>query len=178
MVVIVVSGVPGAGSSTVARLVADKLDLEFFSAGDYFKKLSKKHSEGEERTMKFWQTEEGHSQELHEHIDSLTKRAADKGNVVIDAKIGIRILKERADLSVWLKASMVVRAKRHAKRGKVDSKNSLFYIEKRTRLERKHWREIYGFDYFDQEKEADLVIDSSSKSPEKIVEEIVDKLEK
>ena len=38
--IITISGLPGSGKSTVARLLADKLRLKHYSTGDYMRKMA------------------------------------------------------------------------------------------------------------------------------------------
>ena len=46
-------------------------------------------------------------------------------------------------------------------------------IKRREEIERKEWKRIYDFDYFDSKNLADLVIDSSEDSVDEIVEQIL-----
>ncbi len=169
--VICISGQPSCGTSTVAKIVAEKLGLDYFSPGQYFKK----HSAGKETesAVAVWKTEKGSSRSFHNDIDRLQLEIAEKGNVVFDGKLSIRMLKN-SNLKVWLKADIEKRAERVAKRDSMDIGAALEKLKEKEVLERKNWKKIYGFDYFEQEKEADLVIDvteiSAAEAAEKILE--------
>ncbi len=177
MVVIVISGQPGCGSSTTAKLLARKLKLKHFSVGDYNKSHASAKAKETDKSITFWKTRKGSSKKFHVDSDELAKRYAGKGNIVIDGKLTVRMLKGLYDLSVWLKAPRSVRAKRYAKRDNTSIREASQKLTEKEKLERSNWLRIYGFDYFDQEKEADLVVDTSNKKPEKIVEIIIKRLE-
>lgn len=172
MVVIVISGQPGCGSSTAAKLLAKKLGLKHFSVGDY----NKSHKEGKEadNAIEMWKMRG--LKKFHLDSDELARSWARKGNIVIDGKLQIRLARGCYDLSVWLKAGKKIRAGRYAERDKITMKDAGEKLGKKEKLEKENWMKIYGFNYFDQEKEADLVIDTGNKKPEEIVDIILKKL--
>lgn len=173
MVVIVISGMPGCGSSTTAKLLAEKLNIAHYSVGDYNKSQTTIGSETQ-KSITMWTSLKGKLlRKFHVNSDKIARQVAKGGNVVIDGKIAIRMIKGKYDLSVWLKADEDVRTKRYSKRDSASVEESGEELRRKERLERKNFRRIYGFDYFDQEKEADLVIDTGDKSPDQIVDEII-----
>ncbi|MBI2580164.1 MAG: cytidylate kinase family protein [Candidatus Aenigmarchaeota archaeon] len=179
MAVIVVSGMPGAGSSTVASLLAKRLNLRHFSAGDFFKKKAVESGvkEGEtRRATEFLLTERGSRKDFHVDIDDLQRELAKAGNIVIDGKLSIRLLSGLYDVSVWLKAPDDVRARRISGRDGIPEKEALKAVKERDRIERQSFLRIYGFDTFSQENEAGIVVDTSDMTPEEIVNLIVKKM--
>ncbi len=181
MVVVALSGLPGTGSSTAGKLLAKKLGLKYFSLGAYNKSHAEKFSgrkvsKETERSVAVWKTREGSSASFHMSSDDISKRKAKEGNIVIDAKLAIRMLKGVYDFSVWIKAPIKVRARRVAERDNSNPKEAEKILKEKLDLEVKSWKRIYGFNYLDQEREADLVIDTSNKTPEQIVEIIISKL--
>lgn len=179
MVVVALSGQPGCGSTTVSRLLAQVLGIEFFSVGNYTKKIALNISgepEETQRTVEFWQSEKGKNAEFHHESDMMQKGRAAKGNVVIDSKLAIHMLRGFANISVWLKAPLGRRAERVAKRDSISVKEAEAILKEKEKLERDNWERIYGFDYFSQEKEADIVIDVGEKRPDQIAGMIVDEL--
>ena len=171
MVVIVVSGMPVCGSSTAAKKLAKKLKLKYFSVGKEFKK----HMKGKEthRAIKMFNTKKGTSRSFHEELDDKQRKLAEKGNIVIDSKLGIHMLKDVADYKIWLKANKTEIAKRVASREEISFKEAQKLMEERTKIERRRFKKIYGFDTFSQEKLADLVVDTSRRTPEQTINYIL-----
>ncbi len=183
MVVIAISGQPGCGSTTVGKLLAERLGTDFFSLGKWNKeqlKIIKGEETGNEtkNSIEMWKNKRGSSEEFHNMSDIKQKEIAAKGNVVIDAKLGIHMLRGFADFSVWLKAVENVRAERYAKRDGTGIKEAGKSLKEKENLERENWKKIYGFDYFGQEEEADLAIDVGNKTPEQITGLIMKEMKK
>ncbi|MBR9679160.1 MAG: AAA family ATPase [Nanoarchaeota archaeon] len=201
MTVISISEKPGAGSSTTAKLLAKKLGIKHFSPGRVFKDIGlgivKKQyyypllkelceekkleipllsaTNDSNAVTSFWKTPLGKSKELHNILDELSNNLARKDNIVIDGKLAVKLVK-KSDLRVWLEASLQIRAKRTSKRDSINQQTAEKLILEREEKERKEWQKIYGFDYFNQKEEADLIINTSKISPEQIVEKIISTL--
>lgn len=169
--VIALSSPPGSGGSTVGKVLARRLKLEYFSPGFYYRKIMKQKRI--EKEPEFWKNKFGSSKELHEHIDQAQLEEARKGDIVVEGTLSIHFLKDLASHKVWLDVPLEVRAQRTAKRDKIPYQRALEEVEERQTMERKGWKKIYGFDYFDQKKEADLVVDASSLTVNQVVNKIM-----
>ncbi len=174
MVIIAVSGMPGAGSSTNSKLLAKKLNLSHFSAGDYYKKNASYLGEKETKTA----TEALKKKGVDISIEKIQDDMAKKGNVVIEAKIAVHYLKGKNDFSIWLKASDRVRAERIMGRDDLKEKEAVKIINERDKIEREKFKKTYGFDTFDQEKEADFIVDTENKIPEQITDIIIKEMKR
>jgi len=198
---IVISGLPGSGNSTVARLLAKKLSWKYFSPGQLFKDISRgcereqyyfndfekicksknleipefKENNISNAVLNLWSTNFGKNPDFHKSIEELQVKLAEKGKIVIDGKLSLRTINQSKN-KIWLKSSLDSRAKRIAKRDGLNLENSKILIEKRQEKERAEWKKIYGFDYFEQEKEANMVIDSSNIFPNQVVDKILNLL--
>jgi CMP/dCMP kinase len=200
--VIAISGQPGAGSTTVGKLLAEKLELKYFSPGQLFKDISKgritqkhyhplfekiceqknleipqidKSEKDSSAAINVWNSSIGENQSFHSVIDELQLKLAEKGNIVIDGKLSLRMIKS-ANLKIWFKASLEARVKRTSQREKLELEEAKKIVLKKEEKERRGWNKIYGFDYWEQENDADLVIDTSDLKPEEIVDKIISKL--
>ncbi|MEW6095754.1 MAG: (d)CMP kinase [bacterium] len=172
MPVIAITGLPGSGSSTIARLLAEKLKVKYFSPGEYFKSHSiAKHQT--KQVLSVWLSKEGTKKRFHEDIDKMQVKLAKKGNVVICGKLSIYMLKDIADYKIWIKCAADERAKRTAERDGISFEEAKKSILEREKIEAKEWRKDYGIDYREQERMADIVIDTSNMSKEKTIEKLM-----
>ncbi|PIN99858.1 hypothetical protein COT72_04705 [archaeon CG10_big_fil_rev_8_21_14_0_10_43_11] len=193
MGVIVVSGKPGAGSSTLAKSLAELLGYTYVSPGQIFKGLGngslqtseyypvfarvaslhgfnipkkKKNGASEaDAVHDVWESGLGQSPLLHTIIDQTQEYLAKQGNAVFDGKLSIRMLGQYAKMSVWLDASDETRIYRTVKRDGVSVEKAQDIIFGREKKERETWKRQYGFDYFDLAKEANVYIKTDTLLP-------------
>ena len=173
-IVVVISGPPGSGSSTVGKRLARRMGLKFFSVGTYYKKFSNEKNQSK-AAFELWKTKFGSSEKLHNYMDKvLQKDMARKGNIVIDAKLGIHFLKNYSKFKIWLDVPLKIRGERAAKRDKAPVEQSLKQILDREEIQKREWQRMYGFDYLNQKYGADLVVDSSKMTVTQTVNKIFD----
>ncbi len=175
MVVIAITGMPGAGSSTIAKLLAKKLKLKYFSPGEYFKSHSKKKTQTDQ-ALSYWNTKEGSSKKLHNYIEDLQREMAKKGNIVICGKLSIFALKNIPSIKIWLECSLEERGKRTIKRDKINLTEAIKKITERERMEDKEWKKIYGVNRKNQQKLADFIIDTTKLNKEQTIELILKRI--
>ena len=183
--VIVISGMSGCGSTTAGKLLGDRLGIEFFSVGTYFKELAREKTKGkitwQSPTMisaNYLSTKEGSEKNLHNDIDAMQIEKAKKGNIIIESKLGVYMLRQVADFKVWLRAPLKTRALRVSQRDNISIEDAFETLKRKEIVERKSFKNIYGFDFFELENKADLVINTGNKKPEEIVKIIISSLKK
>ncbi len=163
--VIVVSGSPGSGKSTIARALARRLGLRYLYTGELFRELAA--SMGLSIVELSRMAESDPSIDLK--IDRRTIEEALRGGLVIDSHLAGWVLAGIADFSVYLKAPLAVRASRIASRESGDPKTAALETIAREESQWRRFRSLYGVDSSDLSV-FDLVVETSHYTPEEVVD--------
>jgi cytidylate kinase len=169
-VLITISGLPGSGKTTVARLVARALQLEHVYAGDIFRRQAAARGLSLEEFARRAETD--HT--IDRALDAQMRERARQGNAVLEGRLAAFMADEAgvAALRVFLDASEEVRAARIAGREGGDATERLPQMRTREASDARRYREIYGFDYHDPSR-YDLVLGTDGRAPEELAAEIV-----
>ena len=169
---ITISGLPGSGTTTVAKLVCKMLNLKLISAGEIFRQMAAQRGMTLEEFGKFAEQ----NPEIDTLIDKTQKELAEKeDNVVVEGRLSGWMVKD-ADLKIWLFADSEVRYERIAER----EKKSITIVRQETRareeIEKRRYKKFYGIN-IDDWTIYDLIINSGRFTAEKIAEIIVKAVE-
>ena len=150
-VVICISGMTGSGKSTVAKKLAAKYGIGYFSGGNALKILAQE--EGYDSDVRgWWETAEGLNflkqrmadPVFDKKIDEKLLELAAEGNIVLDSWTMPWLLKE--GFKVWLEASPQVRAKRVVTRDSISDEEALKALTEKDERTRQIYKSLYGFD--------------------------------
>ncbi len=162
--IVTVSGPIGSGKTTVARAIASRFKLCHISAGEVFRALAKERGMTLAEFSKY--AEEHH--EVDRLVDERQVELAKRGNAVVDGRLTAWLLPE-AEIKIWLKAPLEVRAERVAKREGISYEQALKETKLREKSEAKRYREIYGIDLHDLSP-YDIVLNTSLYEAEDVIE--------
>lgn len=160
--VITVSGPPGTGKSTIARGIAEALNLRYVSAGDLFRKLASERGVNLSDFCVIAETDPS----IDRIIDGRTEEEARKGEVVIDSQLAAWILGRIADIKILLTAPAEVRFRRIAQRDGIPFELARDQTSERELNHRKRYRKYYGIN-LDDTSIYDITLDTSLHSLEK-----------
>lgn len=167
---ITISGLPGSGKTTVARLVAAQLGLEHVYAGDIFRRQAEEHGLSLGEYLRRAEADPS----IDRDLDARMCERAARGHAVLEGRLA-GFMADQATvpaLKVFLEASEGVRATRIAGREGGATEARLAEIQAREASDRRRYRDLYGFDYHDRSR-YDLVTSTDGKTPETLAEEIV-----
>jgi predicted cytidylate kinase len=173
--IITISGPPGSGKTTAAKLLSQKLDLNLVIIGEIFRDFAKERGLTLAELGKI--AEEDHN--IDTELDNRVLEIAGKGNIILEGRLaGLFLEKHGVDaFRIWIDAPLTIRAERIAGRENKDPEMVRGEIEVREACERDRYKDIYGFDMGDKSI-YDLVLDSSEMAPEEIIERILKALER
>jgi cytidylate kinase len=169
-VLITLSGLPGSGTSTVARLVAARLGLAHVDGGTIFRALAAERGVSLAAFAELAERDHSIDQALD---DRLTRHALD-GDVLLESRLA-GWLSARAGapgLRVWIACDEVERARRVGDRDDHDAEAALATNRVRESSERARYQAYYGIDLTDLSV-YDMVLDSTERGPELLVDDIV-----
>lgn len=168
---ITISGLPGSGKTTVARLVARELQLEHVYAGNVFREQARARGLSLEAYVR--QAESDAS--IDRDLDRRMQERAACGQAVLEGRLAA-VMADRAGmpaLKVFLDASEPVRAQRIAGREGGVASDRLAEIQAREASDRRRYQALYDVDYHDRAR-YDVVIDTEGRTPDAIACAIVE----
>ncbi|MFX1564971.1 MAG: (d)CMP kinase [Promethearchaeota archaeon] len=142
---IAVSGMHGAGTTTIATALAEAFNLRYISAGMIFRQLAKEKGFS---LTEFSKIAEDNPQ-IDQEIDDRTQHEAEAGNVVIDAYIAGWVARRHADITIYLRAPLEVRVLRIAERENRKYEEILEETQIREESQKTRFQEFYGIDVTD-----------------------------
>jgi cytidylate kinase len=175
--IITISGLHGTGKSTIAKLIAEKLRIQYYSTGQIFRDLAQEMNMTLEEFTKY--VEE--NPDIDKKLDNKIFDIAHKGNIIIDSQLSGYILKTIADFKILLTCSLETRIKRMADRDDNDYEEKVKETMIREKSELERFKRLYNIDLNNQEELAqlyDLIIDTENLTIEDILDKILSFIEK
>ncbi len=168
---IAISGLPGSGTSTVARILSERLGVSLVSAGEIFRNMA------EERglTLEEFGDLATNDSEIDREIDRRQKEIATDArgagkDIILEGRLSAWMTEP--DLAALITAPLDIRAARVARREGILAADAALGIAEREACEAGRYMEYYGIDLSDHEI-YDLVINSEKWDQEGVSEIVV-----
>lgn len=160
---VAISGKSGCGNSTVSKLVAKKLGIRMINYT--FRTLA------EEQGVSFAEMRRMAEEDPRwdRIVDKRQREMALEGSCVLGSRLAVWVLREEADLKVFLDASEEERARRIQKREGGTFEQKLKETRVRDHNDRERYLKLYGIDNNDYGF-CDLIVDTERHAPEEIAE--------
>lgn len=143
---ITVSGLPGSGTTSLSRYLAERHGFDMISAGEVFRQLAKEHNM---ELAAFGRLAE-EDPSYDKMIDARQKEIAQtQNNIIVEGRLSGWMVKQ-ADLKIWLYAPIGCRIKRIATRDEVtDEKTAEALTLEREACEAGRYRSYYDINISD-----------------------------
>ena len=143
---ITVSGLPGSGTTSLSRYLAERHGFTMISAGEVFRQLAKEHTM---ELAEFGRLAEA-DPAYDKMIDARQKEiASQRDNIIVEGRLSGWMV-ESADLKIWLYAPIGCRVKRIAFRDQTaDEKTAERLTLEREKCEAGRYRSYYSIDITD-----------------------------
>lgn len=166
-IVVCISGMAGTGKSTLAKKLAQKYQLRYYSGGDALKELAKEEGYNP-FTRGWWESPEGLSflkkresnPQFDKTVDDKLLQYAHQGNVILDSWAMPWLLK--TGFKIWLAASEEKRARRIAKRDGMSVENALQVLREKEARTKAIYKKLYGFRLGEDFEPFHLILDTDS----------------
>lgn len=167
---ITISGLPGAGTSTVARLVAEALGLERIDGGTVFRTMAAERGLDVAAFSRLAESDGA----IDFDLDQRLVARARAGDVVLESRLAgwIAVNEGLAWVKVWIEAAAPERARRVAARDGLSHEAAIAANHDRERSEHERYLKYYGID-LDDRTPYDLVFDSTTTAAADIAKSIL-----
>jgi CMP/dCMP kinase len=173
--VICICGMAGTGKSTLAKRLAKKYGLKYYSGGDALRALAAE--EGYNSSVNgWWESVEGLRFLEQRKGDVSFDKAADQkllevaaeGNVLLDSWTMPWLIK--GGFKIWLAASVEKQAERIARRDNMSFEQALQALKEKEARTKAIYKKLYGFALGEDFGPFSLVLDTDNLSAEEVFE--------
>jgi cytidylate kinase len=172
-IVVCISGMAGTGKSTLAKKLAEKYGLRYYSGGDALKALAAE--EGYDSSSRgWWESPEGlgflakreENLEFDKAVDDKLLEYAQHGCVLLDSWTMPWLL--NTGFKIWLLASVEKRAERIAERDNLSVEEALQVLKEKEARTKSIYKKLYGFTLGEDLEPFNLVLDTDNLSASEV----------
>ena len=169
--IITIGGLAGTGTTTLAEVLSEKLDIPYISAGFIFREMA---AERGMTVLEFSEFAEGND-DIDKEIDKRqAQKASEAENLIVEGRLSAFFV-DNADLKVWLVTPFDVRSKRISERENKSVEVAKEEIITREKSEALRYMEIHNIDIGNMDI-YDIIINTGTFNPENVSEIIIQTL--
>lgn len=169
--IITISGKPGSGKSSIAKMLAEKYNLKYYSTGDFFRAKAREKNLSLKEFSILAQQERGHDNETDKWQTELGKK---EDNFVIEGRLGHKFIEKAIkiylDVNKEVGALRIMNEKREGEAA-LDKAHALHLWEHRVASEHERYTNYYNVNVHDH-SQYDFVLDTSNLSKQEVFEKV------
>ncbi len=175
--IITIAGEAGSGKGTLRKILSEKLNYESWSMGDMRREIAKKHEITIHQLNEIGEKEDWTDKEVDEFQKQLGKRK----NIIVEGRLSWYFIpnsyKIYLDVSPEKGAKRIFKEKRHTELKTEDIGEMIEKNQERKQSDIKRYNEYYNINPYEKEN-FDLRIDTTNKTPEEVLNEVLNKIPK
>ena len=165
--IVTIGGLAGTGTTTLAEVLSEKLDVPYISAGFIFREMA---AERGMSVLEFSEFAEGND-DIDKEIDKRqAELAKSSDNLIVEGRLSAYFVE--ADLKLWLVTPFDIRSSRIAERESKSVDVASEEIISREKSEALRYKDIHNIDISNMSI-YDLIINTGTFDPEKVSEIIL-----
>jgi len=170
---ITISGMNGSGKSTVADIIAKKLNLKRYSTGDFRREIARKKNFSLAELNKLGEKEDWTDKQADKWQEDLGK---DEDNFIIDSRLGFHFIPN--SIRIFLKVNPEIGAKRIMKENRKeenfkDLKEAIKFWHERINSDILRYKRYYNIDPYELSN-YEFILDTSSLTIEEVTNKVLD----
>ncbi len=175
--IITIAGEAGSGKGTLRKMLSEKLGIESWSMGDMRREIAKKHGLTIHQLNEIGEKEDWTDLE----VDNFQKQLGNRKNIIVEGRLSWYFIpnsyKIYLSVSPEQGAKRIFEEKRHTEPETKDIKEMIEKNKQRKQSDIKRYSEYYNINPYEKEN-FDLIIDTTNKTPEEVLNEVLEKLPK
>lgn len=181
---ITITGMPGAGKSTIAKALSEKLNLKIYSMGQIRRDIAKKKGITIHEFNKQGETDPSTDNE----VDNYQKEIGQKeDNIIMEGRTSFFLVPDSiklfVDVSLDEGAVRILKDLHDEEKGKKRNEGKIETIEemkdmlaKRTDSDRRRYKKYYGVEDAFDKNQFDIIVDTTKLTIEEAIQETVNKI--
>lgn len=172
---ITISGLPGSGKTTIAKMLAKKLGYKYWSGGDIRGEIAKRHGLTIDQLNEIGKKEIWTDKEFDDFQENIGKT---QDNFIMEAWVGFHFIPD--SIKIFLEvdsregARRIFLDQRHDEEYKETKEEVEEMIKKRLKESKDRYKKYYKINDFTDRKQFDFVLDTTKLTKEQVLSKILE----
>ncbi len=174
---ITIAGTPGSGKSTVGKLLADRLNYNYYDVGKLRRELAKKQGLTIEQLNSLGEKDDWTDKKVDDSISKLGKK---QDNIVVVGRLAFHFIPDSIKLflecNLEIGAKRIFEGKKRATEHYYSINSAIKKIKERNDSDKARYEKYYNLNPYNKAK-FDLVVDTSDLTIKEVLNKLLDFIE-